>query len=223
MSNVLGILGHTLPPLASSKHMKHARDSLVLTLAEALLAFTRDTDEDISYALVTLDRETGPWICNYLRKMKIPFITVEAEGQLFTNKLRYWRNQALDRIVVPLELAEGNDALMLAATGRWPGAEKKRLPYLIRNQWVIQKSDWIFHCCLPSSHLTGIRFYLGKKLLEMERHGEKRVKMWQDQAVTQLLKDSHDQRKKRQKKKHKFGKKPFGLDSANKSYDDVPF
>lgn len=217
MSTVLGIIGSTLPPLATSKYMKRARDSLVCSLKECIAEIP-----EIDYALVTMDRETGPWICNYLRQEGIPYIAIEAQQQLWTGKLRYWRNQAVDHILVPMDPDDCHGELTVVALApfglpssttrselaKQPKVEEvvyRRLGYVLRNQWVINQSDTVFLCCLPAHEQEedskSMRFYFKRKLLALTETGKKASYFWVDRQVAVLLRESHAMRKRNQHKK----------------------
>lgn len=192
---IFGVIGTTLPPLALNRHMKHARNSLVKQLDASISAVEKR--DHIDYCLVTMDRETGPWICNYLRNRDLPYIAVISDEQLFTPKLRYWYNQATSHIEVPFNRPREIDLA--------PAILRKSL-YSVRNNWLIDQSDYVFVCALRHhSEFKGVGTCVRIQALEEAERQVKAGKLtgvwtWDDKAASMMLHKSHQKQQNRSKR-----------------------
>lgn len=175
---VLGIIGchiHDLKFILLNRYKNYCK----ITLQEQIEA-TLTVNGFIDYALITLDREIGPWIANVLTNYKIPYIVVENSEYKANNniaKLNYWKKKALNVINIRKDNEFKWDFIQFIEQGYLSNKikiplSKSQLQILSRNIYALKEST---HSILFYEKYSNLNF-LANRLFN-EEYDVQRVKL----------------------------------------------
>jgi hypothetical protein len=136
---VLGVVGGTFPICPT-----WARNNLKVRLHRALRNETGiQIIPKVDYALITLDPEIGPWVCNWLHLEHVPYVVAVPEKMRkpFSTKCQYWLRKAAGIIFVPQDQMPEKKQ----APGMMPG-DDYQCWMVARNRYVMAKSTSLVIC-----------------------------------------------------------------------------